>query len=219
MSTSRFLFLPLLILTLSLSQPVRAQQDTLFTPSVTLGLDVSGLARRWLEPGTLQWEGSLSGQWRKNWFATLEAGFLDVEIEKQTHNYFSRGWFIRAGVDHNLLKSNQPDLQDLLLLLVRYGYGTLEHQSTRIVISNPYWGDYRTSLAAERHHAHWLELGAAIKTRVLGNFYMGWSLRTRLILFQSQQIQMQPFIISGYGKSASNPNLMIHYSLYYKFPL
>ena len=220
MSISRFLFLlPPLSLILSLNSFAAAPPDTVWRPSVTAGMEVTGLGRELLEPGSRQWEWSLSLEWREDWFATLEAGMLNTAIDRVTHNYFADGWFVRAGADYNLLKRDEKNLHDLILLIFRYGYGRLNHESTRIIITDPYWGSYETALPLETFQAHWLELGVGIKARITGPLYMGWSIRTRLMLTRTQDLQMDPYKLGGFGKLENNPTVGIRYSLFFKIPV
>lgn len=219
MSISRYFFLLLTSLFLVCSRPAAAQPDSLFRPSLFVGMDVSGFARELMEPGLRQWEWSMGNEWRKNWFAVMEGGFLDIEIENPTHNYFANGWFMRAGVDYNLLERNERNVTDMILLNFRYGFGTVNHESTFITISNPYWGDHTSGLPQETYNTHWLELGAEIRARLIADLYLGWSIRSRVVVSRTQNPAMDPYIISGYGKTEKNPTVMIHYSIFYRFPL
>lgn len=216
MNILRYIFL--LLPCLFLSPQLAAQQDTTFRPSVTIGLELSNFARQWLEPETRQMEASLSWEWRENWFFSFEGGSLDIGIERPTHDYSSRGWFLRAGFDYNLFERSARNLHDLILFHFRYGYGQLDHSSSKILLGNPYWGQYQTFLDNELFQAHWLEVGAGIRARVLANFYMGWSIRGRLILSRTADPAMSPYIISGFGPNANNTRAMINYSIYYRFP-
>lgn len=215
MSTLRLLFLLLLT---STSACLHGQGDTIFRPSARLGFDVSGLARRFFEPESRALEFSADWEWRKNWFLALEGGGMAVDIEKDTHSYEAGGWFFRLGADYNFLQRPDPVHQDLVIALIRYGFGSLNHQAPGIRVSNPYWGDYFTEIPSERFLAHWLELGGGLKTRIGKHLFMGWTLRARFLISQSRESLISPYTISGFGRHSGNTSVGIHYFLYYRIP-
>jgi hypothetical protein len=216
MSTSRFLFLLLLT---GLSASLYGQTETLFRPSLRVGYDVSALARRFLEPEVRSTEFWADWEWQRNWFAAIEGGLLDVSMEKPSHTYEAGGWFLRIGADYNFLDRKDAIHQDLVIASARYGIGSMNQQAPHIVISDPYWGDFVTSMPAERHLAHWLEIGGGVKTRIGRDFFMGWAIRTRFLLSQSSEGQINPLVIPGYGRPRGNTSVMLHYTLYYRLPL
>ncbi len=216
MNILKYIFL---ILVLSATKLLAAsQQDTLFTPSVRFGVDVSGFVRQIWERETLPVEFSADVEWRKNHFIAAEAGWLNVKVEKETHQYFASGYFFRAGADFNILDRAPEHPNDVLLLSIRYGFGKLEHEAPMIIISNPLWGDYQTSVEAEAYYTHWLEAGIGMKSEIFNNVFLGWSLRDRLRTSSASDLMMEPYRISGFGKS-QNTTLTFHYSVLYRFPL
>ncbi len=216
MNILKYLFLIPFLLT---SSGLAAENDTLFTPSVRLGVDLSGFARHMVEPETLTGEVSLDVEWRKSHFAVIEAGLLQVDVEQETHRYQADGYFIRMGADFNILERNPEYPNDLLLASIRYGYSNLTHESPFIVIPDPYWGDHHTAVPGERYHAHWLEAGIGMKTEIWRQIFLGWSLRGRLLLTSTSDPEMEPYFIGGYGQSGSNTRLSLHYSIMYRIPL
>jgi hypothetical protein len=216
MNTSRFLFLLLLT---AVSSKLPGQPDTLFRPSLRVGFDVSAMARSFLAPEVRVLEVSSDLEWRENWFAAIEGGMVDIDMERSTHSYEAGGWFLRFGADYNFLHKKDAIHQDLVIASVRYGMGRLTHMAPLIVVSDPYWGDYSTSMESGRHLGHWLEFGGGLKTRIGRNFFMGWSVRTRFLITQSRESLITPYMLPGYGRSGKNTTVMLHYSLYYRIPL
>jgi hypothetical protein len=58
-----------------------------------------------------------------------------------------------------------------------------------------------------------------MRTRLFNNFYLGWSVRMRVKLGVSNDPNMSPYTIPGYGKAWNNTSLGINYSLCYKIPI
>ncbi len=210
-----FFLLPLMIISCGL----KAENDTLFVPSVRIGLDVSGVARQFVEPETITGEISVDVEWQNNYFAALEAGMMTVDVEKETHRYQADGYFFRLGADFNILGRTPQNPHDLVLLSVRYGYSALNHEAPFIVIPDPFWGNYQTAVPAHRYRAHWIEAGLGLKTHLFHNIFIGWSLRGRLLLTSTKEPAMEPYFIGGFGKSNGNTNLMLHYLILYRIPL
>lgn len=213
MNILKYIFLLLLLIS---SMRAQAEQDSLFVPSAGFGVEVSGLARHFLEPEIMSWGFSAEYEWERNWFAVLESGWNDIQIGRPTHEYESGGIFFRAGADYNILQRNT---RDRALLSARYGYGRLHHQAPFILIEDAYWGNLESSLPAETIGAHWLELGGGLTAQIAGNFFAGWALRARWLIGTSGQQAMKPYYISGYGKNTSKLIVAFHYSVYYNFPL
>ncbi|MFO7874696.1 MAG: DUF6048 family protein [Bacteroidales bacterium] len=220
MNTLKFFFLTLVIVI----SPLLAAgdetdgNDTLYVPSVKLGFDVSGFARKLVEPETLTAELSVDYEWQEYIFGVVEAGMLTVDVEKQSHTYQTEGRFIRAGVDFNIFKPPGHSSQEGIFVSGRYGYGTLEQRAPYILIHDPFWGDYETSIESDRYRAHWLEAGIGLKTELWRNLFLGWSLRGRLLLAGTSDPDMEPYFIGGFGKNGGSTSLMLHYSIYYRVP-
>ena len=208
----------LLLLAIAACNHLFAQGDTLYRPAIRLGIDVSGFARELVEPEISTREISLDYEWRDNFFAVLEAGISSVETEKESHIYQAKGRFIRAGADFNLLGARPGSLNDLVLISVRYGYSSMEHEAPFLVIPDPFWGDYQSTIAPEEFRAHWLEAGLGLKTELFSNIFIGWGLRGRVLLSRSGT-EMEPFLIGGFGKPGNNTSLMLHYHISYRIPL
>ncbi len=213
MNISRFSFLLLLIF----NAPLHAANDSLFSPGIMIGADMSGFARYYFSPETITWELSADKEWRRNWFAAMEGGALAINILKDSHNYRARGYFVRMGVNYNLV--DRPDMENTGMVygLTRYGYGRMNHEAPDITIGNAYWGNTQMAIPSESAHAHWFEIGGGLKAKLIGNVFIGWTIRTRFLIHLTKTSGMEPYYISGFGKNQGRPVVMVHYYLYYKF--
>ena len=206
-----------MITTMNLSLAA-SDNDTIFHPSVRVGVDVSGFARQIIEPEVLPVEVSVDFEWKENLFAVVEAGMLAVKVEKETHQYTADGYFGRAGADFNLLQYITGPTNDAVLLSLRYGYSRIRQEAPFIMIPDDYWGNHETSIDRDVYQAHWLEAGIGLKTEVLRNFFIGWSLRGKVLLNATSEPAMDPYYVGGYGSSGGNTAMTLHYSLSYRFP-
>ncbi len=191
--------------------------DTVFISSLRFGVDMSGFVRHTVETEILPIEISADFEWRENFFAVAEVGWLNVDVNRETHRYMANGYFFRTGADFNILRGKEYNPNDVLIISVRYGYGKLEHEAPHIVIQDPFWGDYVTSTPKEEYAMHWLEAGIGMKAEIWNDFFLGWTLRGRVRLSRTSNPNMEPYFVSGFGKSNSTA-VMFHYSIYYRIP-
>jgi hypothetical protein len=213
MNTLRYSSL-LLLLLVSLS--LTAQNDSVFSPRLRLGADISGLARYYFEPEIIAWELAADYEWRENWFVAAESGALHIDILRETHNYRAQGAFFRLGMDYNVLQNDILNDLGIVIVSARYGFGQLSQEAPTILISMPNWDPFTTDLSKEPFYAHWLDIGGGIKTRLFGQVYMGWNLRIRFMMHQTPSPGMDPYMISGFGKNTGKAPVMVHYYLYYR---
>lgn len=221
MNTSGFFLLLLVIYsTSSLFGQNIPISDTVIKPKpdrfVRVGFDISGVAIYFMNPEVRHLELSLDSEIAHNWFVNLEGGNVNVLSDQENYNYHATGIFFRAGVDFNLLKRQAKTRNDVVLVGFRYGFSSLNHGSTRFFVANEYWGDYSGSVENLNHQLHWVELKGGIKTEIFNNLFLGWSLRTRIRLAQSDDSQLQPFFIGGFGRGSRQAPISIQYSLMYK---
>ncbi|MFO8068145.1 MAG: DUF6048 family protein [Bacteroidales bacterium] len=218
MSILKYLFPLLLILSSSLSAKDTTELH-LFQPALRLGFDAAGIIPRIWQPETMQLEFTGDFEYRPNVFISAEGGYLDINISKEDFDYNSDGIFFRLGADYNLLQKKEPERSDVIILSFRYGYSVLTHQAERVVITDPYWGTFNTSIDSETLNSHWVEAGFALKTELFNNIFLGWALRGRYLLYQSEDPLLAPYNIPGFGKIKNNKTAVsIHYGIFYRIP-
>jgi hypothetical protein len=182
-------------------------------------MDLSAIGRQFVEPEVQQIDFSLDSEVYLNWFAVLEGGYMRVASNREQFEYNASGFFLRTGVDYNLLGRTQAIPNDLVVLGIRYALGNLTHQSPVFQISNPYWGDFSGIVEENNYTLHWLELSAGIKSEIIRNIFIGWNLKTRVRLSETRDPILQPYYIGGFGHGKRRAPVMIHFSVYYKFGL
>lgn len=197
-----------------------AEPDTVpFRPNVTLGYEVAGQVLRFLYPERKGHSLSLSFEWQPHLMAAIEAGTSGVDIKKPSHIYSSSGGFLKAGINYNLLQK-RPDLKgNQIFLLMRYGFGFLTHEAPLIVINDGYWGEASVSFEKANFLAHWAEIGGGLRTRLFGNFFIGWDVRLRLMMARNHGSELNPYYIGGFGRNHNNSSVGFQYFIFYKFPV
>ncbi len=155
---------------------------------------------------------------KKKWFAIGEMGFENVIFEKEPYDYKSNGLFVKLGADYNFFKVDEPGNNDNITLGLRYGLATQSHESPRFTIIDGYWGDYSGEFGMSNVTSHWFEIVSGIRTEVLHNFYMGWTLRLKSLLSAHSKNEFKPYTIPGYGHGDNSINVGFTYTFEYYLP-
>jgi len=185
---------------------------------LSLGIDIAPFIMLAFQPerkGT-----SFIGRYffKTNWFIVGEAGFANVNFDKESYAYKSNGGFLKLGMDYNFFKGNDPGNSNNITAGIRYGIATQNHESPRYTIIDDYWGDYTGSIEPGNVTSHFLDFVGGIRTEVLKNFYMGWTFRIKLLLAANTNSVLKPYTIPGYGKGSNKVNIGFTYTLEYQIP-
>ena len=199
-----------------------SQTDTAKTRTVDarIGFDVSKFALFYLQPERKTFEGSLDMELFPCVYPTVELGVNTIRLHQDTlFNYYSTGSYGRIGVDYNLIFPKSATDKDMFMGGIRLGYALYSDHADSIRIRAGYWGNYYSSLPAKTMNAEWIELLAGLKTEVIKNFYLGCSLRWRILLAKTKEDMTDPYWIPGYGKGTVKTCFGFNYSIYYAIPV
>ena len=73
-----------------------------------------------------------------------------------------------------------------------------------ILVESPYWGESeKLQITGQKSWAHWGELLGGLRVQVYKNFYMGWTVRYRLMFSHKKNTYSQPWYIPGFGTDSS----------------
>jgi hypothetical protein len=218
--------LPVLILVLSgtvSGQEVSGQevpgQDTLRTYGPRFGIDLSRFLYLLTDPAQVGAEVSADFEIYKNMYPVVELGYNTVSESKELFDYESRGNYLRAGFDYNILPVKDRSVHHAITVGLRYGISKFTHKSENVFIPNSYWGDYYPETYENSLKAQWLEVAGGMKAEVLPNLFLGWYLRIKLMFKLENDPVMVPEMIPGYGTGGVSRVFGISYSISYKIPL
>jgi hypothetical protein len=194
--------------------------QTYRTKGLRLGMDISRFSLYYFDPSRVEYEFSGDFEIRRDLYLTGEYGFQTVDLKKGNFNYLSDGDYFRIGVDRNFLKSENPYDYEMALLGIRYGFSKFNHSASDIITPENYWGkvtDY--SVPESLYTAHWIEIVAGIRTELFRNFFMGWSIRSRILIAHTRDPNMDPYNIPGYGNGSKKGTVGFNFSVYYMIPV
>ena len=156
---------------------------------------------------------------KDNMFAAAEAGWLWVNLNRETFHYRQNGVYGKIGVDYNLLKQRRPNSNDIVYAGARYAFSMFNHQAEKIIVPGHFWDD-ATNLGIQKNtmHAHWLEILLGVKAEVLKNLYAGMTFRIKFIIVSPKDNYSTPYQIPGFGNGDSGFAIGINYYVSYNIP-
>ncbi|MFV0365094.1 MAG: DUF6048 family protein [Mangrovibacterium sp.] len=151
-------------------------------------------------------------------FVVAEGGWETFDMKQPHVDYSSNGAYLRLGVDYNLLHvPTEHNDKSTLYVGARYGFGPSVQTVNSYTIDN-YWQTFEESFPRQNYFSHWGEFVFGMKTEVLKNFYLGWSIRVKFMLGQSGDDMPPAYFAAGYGTNDTGANFDFNYSLMYSLP-
>ena len=195
----------------------KAQEDDWM--GISIGADLSRIAVPIIDSTRYGWEFSADYEIIEDLFGCIEIGSQTTEFDSDYH-YHSFGGYTRIGVDYNFIEFIDKQSTDNVFIGIRYAHSNFYHEADNIIIQDDIWGDYEDGEIKRKWlNANWMEITPGMRARIFNNFYLGWSVRFRIMLWQKDDPDMQPYFIPGYGRAWSNNRIGFNYSIYYKIPL
>lgn len=203
---------------LMLSQPLSGQ-DTIRTYGPRIGIDLSRLAYIFADPSQLGAELSVDLEVFNNIYPVFELGYSQTSESRDLFDYSSKGMYARAGLDYDFLPPKDRSEHHNITVGFRYGISPFSHHAQDVIIPGDYWGDYLLDLYENNLTGNWLELVGGVKTEVASNFFLGWSVRFKILLNPEMDPLMAPRLVPGYGNATEDRGFGFSYSVLYKIPL
>jgi len=213
-SISGFIFSLLLLCSSQLTG-----QDTLRTYGPRIGIDIARFVFLLSDPAEIGAEASLDLEVYKNIYPVFELGYNTVTLNQEEFNYSAGGIYGRFGMDYNLLPVKDRSVHHSIFAGGRYGISFFKQQAENIVAPNSYWGDFYLESYDNNLTGHWLELVGGVRAELADNFFLGWTIRYKIMLSRGKDELMTPYLIPGFGKVSNNRSFGISYHVMYKIPL
>lgn len=185
-----------------------------------LGLDISRIPVHFFQPYRTDVTVQADLRINAKMYAALEGGYNRTSHSDTMYTYKGNGFYTTLGIDYDLLKKQSVDELNMVFLGVRYGYAHTTYEVPTYNIKSPYWGaDIPGNVPSTSSSAHWIELVFGMRVEVLKNFFLGWGLREKIMIYNSADKAAPPFIIAGFGSGNKRSQFDMTYSLSYQIPL
>lgn len=195
----------------------RGQDTVAFPLKVRAGVEVTGPLIFMFEGKNFDAGGFISADRNEKMAYALEGGWSDFSYSQYNYDYSSKGLYLKAGVDFNLLKPTVSLGRYQALLGLRYGL-SLFSSGTPSLSQENYWGKSHASLASSTMAAHFMEIAPGVRTELFRNFSIGWNVRLKFLISGGGGKDNKPVHIPGYGDGGTGATAGISYYLIWNIP-
>lgn len=191
---------------------------------IRVGADLSKIARTIYDKNYQGLELVADYRLTKKYFLAGELGNENVTTNDEQINFTTKGSYFKVGFDYNA-HENWLDLENIISIGLRYGVSTFSQQinSYEIYNPNPYFGAVPDKVSGQQYgglSAQWLEVVTGIKTRVIDNFFVGFSLRANLLVNNQKPSGFDNLYIPGFNRTYDgNFGVGFNYTLTYFIPI
>ncbi len=124
--------------------------------------------------------------------------------------------YFRIGANYNFLYNSNPDYQFVAGL--RLGWTRFDYQLRDVSIDDSYWGENKlVDFPTQTSSVTYLNINFGLRVKIWDPISMGWNVRFRTILRETEQPNGKPWYIPGYG--SRNGLITGSFSIYYTFSL
>lgn len=199
-------------------------QDTvLFPMKIRIGLEAAGSAKYFYEKDRAALEGYISADLNEKYSLVFIAGHSDYSYARYRdstflmYDYRTKGFFIRTGIDINLLKPEKSQGKYSVGIGLRYGLSHFNYEIPVITHEN-YWGKYQTSVSSADAWAHFIEISPGVRAEITKNFSMGWTVSIRKMIYSGSGEHLKPIYLPGYGNGAKSFSSGFSYFFIWSIP-
>lgn len=185
---------------------------------ITVGVDIFNPIANAFGQKYGNYEVSVDAGFYNRFYPIYEAGICYADDKPDGFNYtyhVNPSFYNRIGLNYNLMYNK--NIPGMFYVGIRYGFSFADYEIRDVTATSPYWGTKLDGLIIPggKSVSHWGELAAGIQVRLYKGFMMGWSLRYKFLFSASQNGDVRPWIIPGFGKR-NNP-LGFTFTLNYRF--
>jgi hypothetical protein len=162
-----------------------------------------------------QYEINTDLQFGKYFFAA-DYGFGSRQHIRDDFNYEFKGSYFRLGLDYNFIPED-PD-NNLIFAGLRYGR-SFYSDIIQYNISSDIFGSYDFRYENTSINGRWFEIVAGMKIKVWNQFFLGYTLRYKLLRKVTGAEAFSTYEMPGYGRAAQSNTAGFNYHIFYRIPL
>lgn len=194
--------------------PLQEEQRQLtFFQGFSLGVDlVQPVMWQFSDYGGI--EAHLRLNLKNTFFPVVEMGYADGEStdENTSITYAVSAPYFKAGIDINMLRDKWQD--NRLFVGLRYGFTSFSYDMSGPAVEDPVWGGTEPfGYDGIDCTVHTVEIVAGVQVKIWSSFHMGWLVRYKRILSQTDNVYSEPYYIPGYGTTTGGCAWSFNYHL------
>ncbi len=207
-----------LVCVLSILPQISEGQDTINFPlKIRLGIEAVGPVNYYSNRDILNTEAWLSADLNEKRSVILSGGYLNYRYSQYNYEYLNKGFFVKAGMDFNLLKPLKAQGKYWAGIGFRYGISHFTSQVPEFSVDN-YWGKTTGSIPTATSWGHYLEAAPGIRTEIFKNLSLGWTVNIRMLIHAGTNKDLRPIYFPGYGPGANKTSTSVSYFLIWNIP-
>lgn len=186
-----------------------------FKPSaVKIGIDAFGLGRTAFTSDFSHFEAQVDIDFHR-YFLVVDFGNERNTISSNDFTYNNEGSYFRLGLQANMTQFNKNG--NIIFFGLRYARSSFKDDLT-FTESTDHFGTATSSVSNANLSSRWFEINTGMKVHVLKNFFLGYTLRVKLIKSNSASDELSPYIIPGFGLARKGGNIGFNYYVLYRIP-
>jgi hypothetical protein len=201
---------------LDVAKKSSAKQTRTYTPySVLIGFDISRPLLAVIEKNYFGVEGMLAFGFGKTYLAT-ELGFVNRTLPQNNYDINTYGTYLRLGLEKNAF----DDPANKLFYGMRLAGSAGGYMPQNIRINNEPFTDEQLvagDFSRQSISAFWLEAVSGLQVELHPHIQIGFTVRAKFKLSQSDYIEVPYNWLPGYGFARNNTSLGLNYYLIYLF--
>ncbi len=163
------------------------------------------------------YQGFVSTMLKKNLHAAIDVGFEKNIYQKNNYDASVSGPYLKLGAFYMLAKDPENQLNGF------FAGGKLAgsvYKQEYFAVPVRGYGGSNSSVAfpSSTQSSYWLEgtIGGRVQL-FSSHYYIEMQIQPRYLLYSTKQDNLKPMIVPGFGKSSTNFNLGVSWSLAYSF--
>lgn len=137
---------------------------------------------------------------KNRFFPVVEIGYgtTDTTDDDKDIHYKVAAPYFRVGMNYNFYY--KKDTPNSIFAGIRLGFSSFDYDISAPDLTDPVWGDtVPFRYEGVKSNATWAELVVGLRTQIVKNFHMGWSLRYKRRLSVKETPNSDAWYIPGYG--------------------
>lgn len=193
-------------------------QDTLFFPlKIRIGADIYGPVHYYANRNIFASEGYVAIDRDTIKSFSIDFGYARLDYEQYNYRYKCSGYYIRTGIDFNMISPVVSRGRYFAGLSLKYGLSLYSHEVPFFESEN-YWGKVNGYIKSTTHLAHFIEASPGIRTELFSNVSIGWTIRMMLLVYSGTGKDLKPVYIPGYGNGTKSFSPGINYYISFSIP-
>ncbi len=167
--------------------------------------------------GLVEFSGELN--LHNRYIPVVEVGLGQSSYTPEDNNYTYKvpvTPYVRVGCNYNFIYNSNPDYMAFAGL--RFGWSHFSYEVNDVRLSSDYWEESATfNLPRQTSNVTYMQVLFGIRVKVFGPVSMGWCIRYKAKLHESEAAYGRPWYIPGYG--SRNGAVTGSFAITYTLPL